>query len=221
MANAIAAPYRPPSPSASPPSSPTSSPTANLKQSAGTQPATAFADKCALSDHYLAEWEVRYNRRSIPLMPSWGFERLVASVVEQMAAVGGIEGVEAEVARRMQHETDRLEDEMDGSKLDLFLTPPSALPSELPPLLSNIRETTVQGHAQFVITALSLLRRCFSDRGPATPPKKPTRPKAAARQANAAPRTTRKRRSDSPPTIPTLRRSSRVEKKKKLSKSSP
>ncbi|KAF2175353.1 hypothetical protein K469DRAFT_69369 [Zopfia rhizophila CBS 207.26] len=212
MANANTPQHLPLSPSASEPSSPVpSDPAANLKQPGGTQPATTFADICPLSETYLADWDERYNRRSVPLMPSLAFERLVASAVEQTAALGGVMGVEAEVARRMQQETDRLEDEMEDSKLGLFLMPASALPSELPSLLSSIRETTVQGHAQFVVAALSLLRR-LHDAGPAAHPREPPRSKLRSRQSNPVPRMTKKRQSDTP------RRSARIEKKRKLSK---
>ncbi|KAF2178435.1 hypothetical protein K469DRAFT_754509 [Zopfia rhizophila CBS 207.26] len=118
----------------------------------------------------------------------------------------------------MQQETDRLEDEMEDSKLSLFLTPASALPSELPSL-SSIRETTVQGHTQFVVAALSLFRRLHDTR-PAAHPREPPRSKPKSRQSNPAPRTTKKRQSDSPFVNNTLRRSGRIEKKRNISNTS-
>ncbi|KAF2186096.1 hypothetical protein K469DRAFT_687501 [Zopfia rhizophila CBS 207.26] len=65
----------------------------------------------------------------------WEQAKLTAWMKEQKREQAKLMGVEAEIARRLQQETDHVEDDIDDSKLGLFLTPASALPSELPSLL--------------------------------------------------------------------------------------
>lgn len=127
----------PPSPTVSPCLSPSApDPAQNPEGCGGTQQLMTFADDCPLSEIYLEGWNIRYNRRTVPLMDNEGFRELVVKAYSRVGT-RGVGAVEAEVACQLQSQTAALEDQMDAAKIGHFLD----LPRIQPPFdtISNIQ----------------------------------------------------------------------------------
>jgi hypothetical protein len=188
--NTSAANVAPPSPAASPRPSPGSSFVSgrNLKVDNGTQPADDHTHP--LPAPLLDAWDLKYNRRSVPVMARKDFELLYTSLLRELGSSAAIDStLEATLAGRMQREIHKVKTQLELAKSKIFLRVDVA--DEMDDLAPHVQQENHLGWSKYIICTLPVLSQLYSSQQPATTemplppnsPRAPTQPQPTKQRA--------------------------------------